>query len=440
MNEIATIPDGWKVIRFGDIAEFKNGVNFEATQKGTIGTPTIDVFNMYSTGNTIDLTNLYRVNKEFDESYILKKGDLLFVRSSLKREGVGWTSLFNGSDEPTTYCGFIIRARISDDSIDKIFLTNYFRSDFARQHLIAGSDKVAITNINQGILNNIQVPLPPPFEQHTISYILSLIQKAIQKQEEIISTATELKSALMQKLFTEGTKNEKQKETVIGFVPQSWEVVELNKTGDVIYGIQAAVANNTKPIGTKILTNVNITLDGKIDLEKVRYYKLKSKRDFNTVLRQGDILFNWRSGSKEHVGKTAIFNLEGEYTHSSFILRIRPNKRVDNYFLFLYLFYLRATGYFVKQQTYSINAKFNKSAIDVLPVTLPSPDEQKTIAESIMAANKKLEQHEAKKQTLTELFKSMLQKLMTGEVRVTDLDLRKEYSFEEENLSMAAEP
>jgi hypothetical protein len=46
------------------------------------------------------------------------------------------------------------------------------------------------------------------------------------------------------------------------------------------------------------------------------------------MLKKGDILFNWRSGSKEHVGKTALFELDGEYAFSSFILRFRASKDI----------------------------------------------------------------------------------------------------------------
>ena len=56
------------------------------------------------------------------------------------------------------------------------------------------------------------------------------MQRAIEAQERIIQTTTELKKALMHKLFTEGLRNEPQKQTEIGPVPESWEVVEL---GDV---------------------------------------------------------------------------------------------------------------------------------------------------------------------------------------------------------------
>ena len=101
--------------------------------------------------------------------------------------------------------------------------------------------------------------------------------------------------------------------------------------------------------------------------------------------------------------------------------------------------HLRATGYFVKKQTYSINAKFNKSAIEVLPVALPSLEEQKIISTAIKSVNAKLDHHNLKKETLTNLFKTMLHQLMTGEIRVNNLQLHKEYKITEPKLSIAAE-
>ena len=68
-----------------------------------------------------------------------------------------------------------------------------------------------------------------------------------------------------------------------------------------------------------ILLNINITNTGDLDLATLRYYKVPDKKRDRLILEKGDILFNWRSGSKDHVGKTAFFDLDGEYTFSSFI-------------------------------------------------------------------------------------------------------------------------
>jgi len=267
------------------------------------------------------------------------------------------------------------------------------------------------------------MPIPPLPEQQHVAAVLSLLQRAIEQEERLIALTTELKKALMHKLFTEGTRGEPQKQTEIGPIPESWEVVELQTTGDVVYGIQASVANNFEPVGTRILTNKNITLDGDFDLNKINYFELRTKRHHQTILKKGDLLLNWRSGSKEHVGKTAYFDLAGEYTHSSFILRIRPKENVNGRFLYHFFIWLRESGYFIKLQTYAVNAKFNKSAVNILPTARPSIEEQRDIAAAIDTVIHHENNARRRRDSLTVLFRTLLHQLMTAEIQVNDLDL-----------------
>ena len=308
----------------------------------------------------------------------------------------------------------------SDTSLDIEFL--YFLLLHIDLKRILGDVGVPGLNREMAYKEKARIPTGAD-EQRKIAAVLGLVQKALEQQERLIALTKELKNALLHQLFTQGLRGEPQKQTDIGLVPESWEERPLEKAGEVVYGIQAAVASNLKPIGMMILTNKNITLGGKIVLEKVNYFTLKTKRHRETVLKKGDLLFNWRSGSKEHVGKTAYFDLAGEFVHSSFILRIRPSDEVTGRYLFYYLNFLRESGFFLKKQTFSVNAKFNKSAINELPTYLPGEEERQEIVDALDAVGRKVDALLAKKRLLEDLFRTLLHQLMTAQIRVHNLEL-----------------
>ena len=190
----------WEEKKLGDLGEFKNGINFSADKKGN-GTLTVDVLNMYGSSIETKLDSLYRVDVDAKDS-LLQDGDILFVRSSMKREGIGWASLFRDFSEPILFCGFLIRLRLKSlESSDPRFLLYYLRSDFGRNKIICISGTAAITNISQDSLKTIPVPIPTLPEQQKIADCLTSLDELIAAQAETIALLKVHKKGLMQQLF-----------------------------------------------------------------------------------------------------------------------------------------------------------------------------------------------------------------------------------------------
>jgi len=97
----------------------------------------------------------------------------------------------------------------------------------------------SVPTLDRNSFKTLPVLVPPLPEQKKIAHILSTVQRAIEAQERIIQTTTELKKALMHQLFTEGLHHEPQEQTEIGPIPQSWAEVEL--------GLLAKVGNGSTP-------------------------------------------------------------------------------------------------------------------------------------------------------------------------------------------------
>lgn len=420
-TELGKLPATWRVQRLDSLFAVQQGK--QVSKKNRVGEnqrPFLRTKNVF--WGRLDLSELDEMHfTEADEKRLaLKPDDLLICEGG----DIGRTAIWRGEIARCYYQNHLHRARLRDEASNADFVLYWLWYAFEFGNIYFGRGNVTtIPNLSQSKLRELPLPVPPLPEQQKIAAVLRLVQRAIEQQERLIALTTELKKTLLHQLFTQGLRGEPQKETEIGLVPESWEERPLEKAGEVVYGIQAAVAANLKPVGTKILTNKNITLDGKIVLDAINYFVLKTTRHQETVLKKGDLLFNWRSGSKEHVGKTAYFDLDGEFVHSSFILRIRPNDEVTGRYIFYYLNFLRESGFFVKKQTFSINAKFNKSAINELPTYLPGKEECREIVVALDAVGKKLDGLQSRRHLLEDLFRTMLHQLMTAQIRVDQLDL-----------------
>jgi len=283
-------------------------------------------------------------------------------------------------------------------------------------------------SINKSQLSSVEVndhdfPLP---EQQRIAGVLSLVQRAIEEQERLIALTTELKKALMHKLFTEGARGGPQKQTEIGPIPESWEVVKLKDTIEYIdYGLSKAIPKTPPPNGVNIVSTADINRDGELLYWKIRMTEAPEKTVARLSLKDGDVLFNWRN-SAELIGKTTIYDEQPEpHIFASFILRLRCDElKSHNFYLKHLMNHWRERGVFIKLARRAVNqANYNKNEISVLQIPQPDYDEQVEIAETIRVVENHIGSLVETRNCFQNLFRTLLHQLMTAEIRVGDLDL-----------------
>lgn len=425
---LAMLPQEWKVVPLGELFSIQQGAALSPKRRaGQAPQPFLRTANVFWGHLALTVLDRMDFSEEETRRLALQPGDLLVCEGG----EVGRTALWSGSVDGCLYQNHVYRVRARDTGVEPEFYMYWMQAAILHLGLYGGyGNKTTIPNLSKSRLASFPVPFPPLPEQRAIAHVLRTVQRAREATDKVIAATRELKKSLMRHLFTYGPVPVDQvdqvrlKETESGPVPEHWKVTELGQLAQIDYGVQAAVAHLVDPSqGIPILTNVNILNEGKLDVSVLRYYPVPQNRLARFIIKKGDVLFNWRSGSQQHVGKTALFDLEGDYTFSSFILRFRPRGEISSSYLVYYLNHLKAGGLFAQKRAQSsVNSVINASLAAKLPVIVPPLSEQLEIINALNTTDGHLAVVEKRQKALGSLFQSLLRNLMTGKVRVQNLD------------------
>ncbi|WP_276372702.1 restriction endonuclease subunit S [Chryseolinea sp. H1M3-3] len=193
----------WKDLSLGEIGEFRNGINKGKEDFG-FGFPFVNLMDVFGipTINSKSKLGLVNSNPVDRSTYNLKRGDVLFIRSSVKPTGVGLTSLVDEDLSDTVYSGFLIRYR-DFDVFDHLFKKYCFYEEGFRQKIMDASTVSANTNINQESLKRIRLSFPTEkTEQNAIAMILNDMDMEITSLEAKLEKFKKLKFGMMQNLLT----------------------------------------------------------------------------------------------------------------------------------------------------------------------------------------------------------------------------------------------
>ena len=184
----------------GELGSLKNGMNFSKEAMGH-GFPFINLQNIFG-NNVIDVNKLELADATEKQllEYSLLKGDVLFVRSSVKLEGVGEAALVPETLENTTYSGFIIRFR-DEYGLNNDFKKYIFGTQKVRNQIMAQATNSANKNISQGVLENLTFEVPSFDEQAKIGEHFSNLDHLITLHQRKCEQTKKLKKYMLQKMF-----------------------------------------------------------------------------------------------------------------------------------------------------------------------------------------------------------------------------------------------
>jgi len=425
---IEDIPKNWAFLKVGDLIDM--GV-IENPMDGNHGNIHPKSSDFVSNGIPfIMATDIYDGNIDFSNCKYIKKSQADKLQKGFAKEGdvllthkgtLGRTAIIKNLN-----ISFIMLTpqvtyyRIKNPKkLLNIFLKYYFDShafqSTLKNHVSSGSTRAYI-----GILAQKQLPilLPPLPEQQKIAAILSTVDEKIENIDQQIEQTESLKKGLMQRLLTRGIGHTRFQSSPLGEIPESWEVKTIKNFAKVTsskrikqseYVDKGVPFYRSKEI---ILKAKNENLEDVVHIPTNRFKELKQKYG---APKEGDILIT----AVGTIGVVYLVKDETFYFKDGNMLWL---KDIDASINRKYLSYFLSSKTFKKIINLTVGGSSQKALtiekFGELFVLLPEISEQQKIASILSTVDEKLENLHNKKGRYEQLKKGLMQKLLTGKIRV----------------------
>lgn len=416
----ADLPNGWSLPYFGDVCDFQGGTQ-----------PPKDVFVYRPQAGYVRLLQIRDFESDQHATYIPEETKLRLVSSGdvlIGRYGASVGKILRGLSGAINVA--IVRTIPSESNLSKNFLY-YLLQGSPFQHFVKSlGGRSAQAGFNKGELSRFLIGLPPFAEQQAIAHVLRTVQRAKEATEKVIAAARQLKQSLMRHLFTYGpvpveqADKVPQRETDYGAVPEKWKTMPLNECAVVQTGVaKGRKLNSAEAISVPYLRVANVQ-DGYLDLSEIKTIEIRRSELSRFSLEAGDVVLT-EGGDFDKLGRGFIWN--GEVpgcVHQNHIFAVRAKRDM---LMSDFLAYLTQSdygkGYFLSVAHKTTNlACINTTKLKALPTLLPSMEEQQEIIKAIRGVDGKIAVEVSKRNALDALFRTLLHDLMTGKVRVNELE------------------
>ncbi len=240
----AAVPDGWQVVRLGDVAEVVCGLSWTREQESSSpvagAVPVVRIGNVQPDGFHMDDILWVRGVAESERlRRAISPRTLVMVGSNGNRDRVGNVFLSDRRLDGHLLASFLIAVAPSQGTSEQ-FLAALLRSERTQSRITASTaGSTGLKNLSLRWLRKLRLELPPLPEQRAIAAVLDAIDEEIERTEEVIAATERLRDALLYELLTRGLPgwhSEWADVPGLGTVPACWDVVRLQEIAEVVGG------------------------------------------------------------------------------------------------------------------------------------------------------------------------------------------------------------
>lgn len=393
-EEADGLPNAWRLVKLGEVYKFtKKPKELRYSEFDKIPFVPMDLLPI---GSTSFEEFILKSKEDISSGTYFESGDLLVSKITPSFEN-GKQGIIEKLPTPfgiaTTE---VIPIKEIEDISDKYYLFYYLlRQDIRAELARKMEGSTGRQRLNISTLADLELPLPPLPQQIAIAKVLQTVQEAIQTRQNECKLEHECKAALMDYLFLYGIGGEQHKQTEIGDIPKSWRVLKLEDIITLQRGRDLPVQNRTSG---------EIPVIGSSGV--VGWHNEAAK---------GVPLPGVATGRSGSIG--LLTYIDQPYWPLNTVLYVSNFKGNDPRFLYYWLQLFDFNRY---SQGVSVPT-LNRNHVYPVLFPLPSLPEQQDIANVFLTSDFKINALEQESLLLEELFNSLLEELMTGQLLILPL-------------------
>lgn len=413
----------WTWRSLGELFEIGAGKTMSAAaRRGTDKTPFLRTSNVL--WDEVDISSVDEMSIPNHElpAKLLMPGDLLVCEGG----EIGRAAIWDGEVEPMSFQNHLHRLRPIAPDVEPRFYVFFLQCAFTQLRIFEGeANKTTIPNLSRSRLASLDVPQPPLGEQQAIVAALSRIRGALKVQSQAIAVTQELKHTALHTLFRRGLRGETLKETVIGQIPESWEPLTIASVATVKGGkrMPKGIPLTGENTGQPYIRVTDFNNHG-VNVNQVLFVPTDYQAAISRYTITSNDVYISIAGTIGLVGQVPKDLNGANLTENAARISVTEDRKITDTFL-MYALASKVCQAQIAQST-ATNAQPKLALARIEQIRLPIPssaDDQRQIVAILKTIDRKLELYQRKRAVLEELFKALLHKLITGDIRVRELTL-----------------